>query len=114
VLREDCPPTLRSSGPFAGLRPHPTARLKSRLAAAESAAVTARSVVLNLLYHAATVIAAPGLLLHLEGWLGLPRLRLLVLRVAAVALAVAAVAFQLWCITVFQRIGRGRPSLWRC
>jgi len=72
--------------------------------------LTARNVVLNLLYYAATVVAVPWLVLNLEDRLGLRRVSVPVLRVAAVGLAVAAAGFQLWCITVFQRIGKGTPS----
>jgi len=72
--------------------------------------VTARNVVVNLLYYAATVGAVPWLVLNLEDWLGLRRVPVLVLRVTALGLAVVAAGFQFWCITLFQRIGEGTPS----
>lgn len=75
--------------------------------------MTARNVVVNLLYYATTVGAVPWVVLNLEDWLGLRRVPVPVLRVTALGLAVAAAGFQLWCITVFQRIGEGTPSpLW--
>ena len=75
--------------------------------------MTARNVALNVLYYAATVVAGPWLVLNLENRLGLRSVVVPALRVAAVGLAVAAAGFQLWCIVVFQRIGKGTPSpLW--
>jgi protein-S-isoprenylcysteine O-methyltransferase Ste14 len=73
-------------------------------------AVTARNVVLNLLYYAATVVAVPWGLLTLEDRLGLFRVSAPVLRIAAAGLAVVAAGFQLWCVIVFQHIGEGTPS----
>jgi len=73
----------------------------------------ARNVVVNLLYYAATLIAVPWLMLRLESRLGLHRPSVPALRFAAAALALAAAGIQLWCIAVFQRIGKGTPSpLW--
>ena len=81
--------------------------------AAEGTRVTARNVVVNLLYYTATVITAPWLMLKFEDRLGLSRLSIPVLRVSAVAVAIVAAGLQLWCIAVFQRIGKGTPSpLW--
>ena len=75
--------------------------------------MTAGNVVLNLVYYATPVVAVPWLVLHLEARLGLNLVSVPVLRVLAVGLGVAAAGFQWWCISVFQRIGKGTPSpLW--
>ncbi|MSU49818.1 MAG: isoprenylcysteine carboxylmethyltransferase family protein [Opitutus sp.] len=72
--------------------------------------MTARNVAVNFLYYGATVVAVPWLVLNLEDRLGVRHVSVPMLRVAAVGLAVAAAGFQLWCITLFQRIGNGTPS----
>ena len=72
--------------------------------------VTTRNVVLNLLYYAVTLVGLPCVMLFMEDRIGLRRVFLPLLSIPAVVLALAGAALQLWCITVFQRTGKGTPS----
>ena len=72
--------------------------------------LTARNIVTNLLYYGVTLAGLPWAVLYIEDSLGLDREGVASLRIVAVALALAGLTLQLWCITLFQRIGRGTPS----
>lgn len=72
--------------------------------------LTLRNVAINVGYYGITLFALPAALLIAErrlGWAGSPRPAW---RVAALVIALPGAALQLWCIVLFQRIGRGTPS----
>ncbi len=72
--------------------------------------MTIRNLIVNLLYYGVTLLSIPWLLLYLEDRLGVARLDAFPLKATAVILATTAAGFQLWCIAIFQHIGRGTPS----
>jgi protein-S-isoprenylcysteine O-methyltransferase Ste14 len=72
--------------------------------------LTVSNIGLNVLYYGATLAGLPSAVLYAEDQLGLGRQGVAWLRIAAVVLAVIGIVLQLWCITLFQRLGRGTPS----
>jgi protein-S-isoprenylcysteine O-methyltransferase Ste14 len=72
--------------------------------------LTSKNIAVNALYHGVTLVVLPWAVLTMEDSLGFGRDGVAALRMAAVGLAVAGVTLQLWCITVFQRMGEGTPS----
>lgn len=73
--------------------------------------LTAKNLLLNLIYYAVTLVAAPAVCLRLDArWgLSLP-ISGGILKTTSTLLAAAGAALQLWCIVLFQRLGRGTPS----
>ena len=68
---------------------------------------------MNLVYYGITVVGLTSAVLNAENRMGFSRHGVGSLRVLAVALSLAGVTLQLWCITLFQRKGGGTPSpLW--
>ena len=72
--------------------------------------LTAKNIVLNLVYYGVTAAGLPAIVLATENRLGFGRDDVALLRLLAVALALAGITLQLWCITLFQRKGGGTPS----
>ena len=86
------------------------ARQKSEALARRDMNLTVSNIGLNVLYYGVTAGGLPSTVLYVEDRLGLGRQPLAWLRIAAVVLAVIGIALQLWCITLFQRLGRGTAS----
>ncbi|HLG17031.1 MAG TPA: isoprenylcysteine carboxylmethyltransferase family protein [Blastocatellia bacterium] len=72
--------------------------------------LTLRNIALNMIYYAVVVVVLPGGLLLLERGLGFSERPLLPLRIAAGVVGVFGALLQIWCIVIFQRVGRGTPS----
>lgn len=68
---------------------------------------------MNVLYYGATVAGLPSALLYTEKLMGFNKEGPASHRIIAAALLLAGMALQLWCITLFHRLGGGTPSpLW--
>jgi protein-S-isoprenylcysteine O-methyltransferase Ste14 len=75
--------------------------------------LTARNVVVNVLYYGITVAGLPSALLLAESFMGFRNEGPALLRTVAAILLLAGMTLQIWCITLFQRLGGGTPSpLW--
>ena len=72
--------------------------------------LTIRNIVVNLVYYGLTVLLFPGILLSLESSFGPTRHSLFGLRVGSAIIAIVGMGLQLWCIVVFQSVGKGTPS----
>lgn len=72
--------------------------------------LTLKNILINLIYYAATLIILPWIILYAEFYAGIPRHPSIILRAAAVLLALIGAGLQLWCIALFQSLGRGTPS----
>ena len=72
--------------------------------------LSAKNIVLNLVYYGVTAAGLPAIVLAAESRLGFDRDDVALLRLLAVALAIASITLQVWCITLFQRKGGGTPS----
>lgn len=72
--------------------------------------LTGKNIVLNIAYYGVTAVGLPAIVLAAENRFGLSRKHVPALRLLAVGLALAGIALQLWCITLFQRKGGGTPS----
>ena len=76
----------------------------------EMSDLTWKNIVLNLLYYALTVWLLPSVLLRIESQWGIVWQPLVMLRIVSLLVGLAGVSLQLWCILVFQKVGRGTPS----
>ncbi len=72
--------------------------------------LTLQNVVVNLAYYAITVGLVPATIRSAEAALGLPTHPAIGLRAMGVVLGGAGLLLQVWCIVLFQRVGRGTPS----
>lgn len=72
--------------------------------------LTFKNIAINVAYYAVTVVLLPMLVLQLEDSVGVSRISRPALRVIAAIVGVAGIAVQMWCIVLFQRVGRGTPS----
>lgn len=72
--------------------------------------LTIKNIVVNLFYYAFTLFAVPWVLLGLEArWDSIGRAST-GLRIISFLLGIAGALLQLWCIILFQRVGKGTPS----
>jgi protein-S-isoprenylcysteine O-methyltransferase Ste14 len=72
--------------------------------------LTIKNIFVNLFYYAFTLVAVPCVLLLLEArWDSIGR-ALTGLRIMSIFLGIAGSLLQLWCIILFQRVGKGTPS----
>jgi protein-S-isoprenylcysteine O-methyltransferase Ste14 len=72
--------------------------------------LTFRNVFLNLVYYGLTVVLLPWILLSLESSFGYTRHSVFGMRAGSALIGVVGVALQLWCIVLFQSVGKGTPS----
>ena len=73
--------------------------------------LTAKNLLLNLVYYAVTVVVAPMICVGIDARWGLsPPTSSWILKTASMLLAAAGAGLQFWCIVLFQRLGRGTPS----
>jgi protein-S-isoprenylcysteine O-methyltransferase Ste14 len=72
--------------------------------------LTIRNIAVNGVYYGVTVLLLPLIALSLEHSFGIVSEPSNVLQAAAAILVVIGAGVQLWCILLFQIIGRGTPS----
>lgn len=72
--------------------------------------LTIKNILVNLFYYAFTLFAVPWVLLWLEArWDSIGRTPT-GLRIIFIFLGIVGALLQLWCIILFQRVGKGTPS----
>jgi protein-S-isoprenylcysteine O-methyltransferase Ste14 len=72
--------------------------------------LTAKNIAVNAVYYAVTLVLIPWAFVALDDHLALPRRPSPAIRAVAVAVGLLGAALQVWCVTLFQRVGRGTPS----
>lgn len=72
--------------------------------------LTLTNILINLLYYGVTLIILPWLILYAESAIGITRHPSNILRAASILLALIGISLQVWCIALFQSVGRGTPS----
>ncbi|MBI4717718.1 MAG: phosphatidylethanolamine N-methyltransferase family protein [Planctomycetes bacterium] len=73
--------------------------------------LTLKNILLNLVYYAITVVALPGVCLWADArWGPWRHERGRLLEVTSSVLIACGAGLQIWCIIMFQRLGRGTPS----